>query len=46
MQFKVALLALVPTVSAHFRLYYPYWRGDALAATNNASITEWQFPCK
>ncbi|HEX3640879.1 MAG TPA: DUF6595 domain-containing protein [Ktedonobacteraceae bacterium] len=46
MQLKTALLALIPTVSAHFRLYYPLWRGDALASTNNASISEWFYPCK
>jgi hypothetical protein len=44
---KAALLAVLPVVSAHFHLNYPYWRGDSLALTaTNASITQWNYPCK
>lgn len=44
--FKTLLIALLPAVSAHFHLNYPYWRADSLLlATTNSSITQWNYPC-
>jgi hypothetical protein len=48
MHFTLPLvLSLIPAATAHFHLYYPWWRGDSLAlAKNNQSISQWFWPCK
>jgi hypothetical protein len=48
LQLLTALLAIAPiaSVSAHFHLNYPWWRGDSLAlSSKNSSISQWNYPC-
>jgi hypothetical protein len=42
---KTLLLTLIPVVSAHFKLDYPTWRGEALE-TEDPTISEWFYPCE
>lgn len=47
MALKSILLALAASqaVNAHFKLAYPEWRADTLAAENEDKYSQWNYPC-
>lgn len=47
MAFKSIILALAASqaVNAHFKLAYPEWRADTLAAENDDKYSQWNYPC-
>ncbi|KAL7892434.1 hypothetical protein HDV63DRAFT_414599 [Trichoderma sp. SZMC 28014] len=47
MAFKSILLALAAStaVNAHFKIAYPEWRADTLAAENEDKYSQWNYPC-